>query len=117
MFRMSVHALMILFDLLTNGRQSEATSHLKTALRLGRQSPELWNGMGACRFSTGRLQQADSCFRAALSLRPSYKDAADNLAAVQAELQATTKVRGAPASQEEPKEKEGKKSKRTRKKG
>eukprot|EP00927_Polykrikos_kofoidii_P077144 TRINITY_DN74119_c0_g1_i1.p1 TRINITY_DN74119_c0_g1~~TRINITY_DN74119_c0_g1_i1.p1 ORF type:complete len:690 (+),score=79.10 TRINITY_DN74119_c0_g1_i1:61-2130(+) len=77
------------------GRWQEAGEHLTTALKLGRDTPELRSGLGAWHFAQGRLTESEASFRAAVQMRPDFTDAKDNLEAVRAEL-AKSSPRGRP---------------------
>merc|ERR1712096_170043 len=75
------------------GRWEEAAAHLELAHHLGQDTPELWNGLGACHFTSGRLKEAEASFVAALRLQPGSGDAAENLQAAKREIASQAQTR------------------------
>jgi tetratricopeptide (TPR) repeat protein len=57
-------------NLIHFGRYSDANDELKVALRLAPREPLVWNNLGYCAYSTGRLDKAIRCYEEALRLDP-----------------------------------------------
>jgi len=67
--------------LASDGQLDLAITELQAALRLGRDTADLRNGLGATLLAKGRRKQARVHFKKALALRPGFVDAEENLKA------------------------------------
>jgi protein O-mannosyl-transferase len=66
------------------GRLAEAKTHYEAALALTPDLPEGHNGLGVVDAQTGEIDKAIEEFKRSLALRPGYREAQDNLRAMQA---------------------------------
>jgi len=57
-------------NLLHFGRYSDANDELEIALKIAPKEPLVWNNLGYCAYSTGRLDQAVKYYEQALRLEP-----------------------------------------------
>ncbi len=57
-------------NLLHFGRYSDANDQLEIARRIAPKEPLVWNNLGYCAYSTGRLDKAIKCYEEALRLDP-----------------------------------------------
>jgi Tfp pilus assembly protein PilF len=57
-------------NLLHFGKYSDANDELEIALKIAPEEPLVWNNLGYCAYSTGRLDKAVKCYEEALRLEP-----------------------------------------------
>jgi len=67
---------------LTKGQYPQAMAELAAAEQLNPQDPLIQNNLGLAYYVRGRLEMAESKFRAALKLAPAFSEAKSNLARV-----------------------------------
>ena len=71
---------MVLYSL---GNQGEAASCWEESIRNGCVIPDVYNNLGVVRHGQGRLQEAKELFQKALEIDPGYREAKENLEALE----------------------------------